>query len=960
MNIRNTKWHLPSFDWHAVAGLVRELSISPITAKVLLNRGIATAEEGRVFFNGTLSDLSSPWDLPGMEAAVQRIVRGIRAKEKTLVFGDYDVDGITATAMVVSFLKHLDVPVGYYIPERSAGYGLTLEALQDIHRQGYSLIITVDCGISATAEIAYGRKLGLDFVITDHHEPGDMLPDCEAVINPKAGCCRHQARELAGVGVAFKLLQGLAERLGLAPESLFSYLDLVTLGTIADVVPLVGENRIIVKNGLALLQDSGRTGVRALLEAVGVGDGQLTPNQVAYALAPRLNAAGRMASPLIALEMLLTHSVQRARELALKLNELNATRQLLVQQVMQEALAMIEQEAGAWLQPVTVLASPLWHPGVIGIVAAKLADMLFKPVILLTVEGELAKGSGRSVPGFDLFQGIRHCQDLLVKAGGHSQAVGLTVALEHLEEFRDRINCFAAEVLKTTRLEPTLPIEAEVLPGQLDFQLLDELAQLQPFGYGNPEPVLALRSTIIRDCRTVGKEGEHLKFQVLAGQEALDGIGFNMAAVLKELDLTGPVDLAFRLQRNLWNGQAKLQLVLEDIKPCRETKPRVNAMCLDTGAGPVEAGGPVHRCRHGEEQFRRLVQLILETVQAGAPVYLVFPTQRVLALYERLLTDVLVKYDVTCGRYHNGRQQNPPEQVRVLLAAGHLLDPPPGAKVVQLAYPDWDDGIGAGHEEAGTVLGFKEPAPGALAFVREPIPARGKLTFLKDLCTEGSGPLFIYTNRLNQVTYLYQQLRLLLPERKQRIWYYHHNLSFTQKELVLNAVSHGLAEIVVANEFLEFLIPERYGAGTRLLLDAPYSVEELYLKTRPARPGMTVYGVWDWEELCRNELTLQAIFPEEPLLEGLLFALKELSPSLEEDPAAVVKEMRLKFSSIQAPTVQFGLDILREISECPDITLDYHQTRVYQAAQKEKRAFAKLKHLEQTGDYTAYLFRGAP
>lgn len=960
MNIKHTKWHCPDFDWHTLSRLVKELSISPITAKVLLNRGISSAEEGRVFFHGTLADLSSPWDLSGMEAAVSRILRGIKDKEKMMVFGDYDVDGITATAIVVSFLRNQGVPVGYYIPERSQGYGLNIDALRAIHQQGYSLIITVDCGISAIPEIVYGKELGLDFVVTDHHEPGAEIPDCEGIINPKIDNSKSCVAELAGVGVAFKLLQALAEKLRLDPAYPFDYLDLVALGTIADVVPLIGENRIIVKNGLTLLSKSSREGIKALLEVAGVGEGQLTPNQVAFALAPRLNSAGRLASPLIALELLLTKSPQKARELALKLNELNATRQLLVQQVMQEVLAMIEQESqGDPENPVIVLASPLWHPGVTGIVAAKLADMFYKPVILLTIEGEQAKGSGRSIPGFDLFQGIKHCEELLLKAGGHSQAVGLTVAVEYLAVFREKINSYAENLLEPAVLEPTLHIEAEVLPHQLDFQLLDELLMLEPFGYGNPEPVLALRSACIRDYRPVGKEGEHLKFQIVTGGEAIDGIGFNMVKPVQgKIDLRKPVDLAFRLQRNHWNGHTTLQLVLEDIKPYRETKPQINTAQIHDEAKPIETTAATYQCLHGREQFELLLQFVLAEVKQRTPIYLVFPTQRLLAVYERMLVDSLNSYSISCERYHY--QGNASSNCQVFLAPKHLFSSPKDAQVFRLVLPGWDDKSLAGKDEQDLLLGFRQLEPAALNFIREPILAQDKLAFLGELVKREPEPLFIYTNRINQAVQLYQELQLLFPDRKHRIWYYHQALSPTQREMVVNAVSHGLADIIVASEFIELQIPEKHGPGTRVIVDAPYSIEELYVKSRPLKPGMKIFGIWHQEELYRNELVLQAIFPEGKPLEELLLSLREMGAGLEDNLTEIMNELRKKFNGIQGPTVQYGLEIIHDLAGSSFKTLDYQIATTYQAAQAEKKALEKLKYLEQNGGYISYLVKGAP
>lgn len=960
MNIKDTKWNLPDFDWNTLSRLVRELSISPVTAKVLLNRGITSAEQGRIFFHGTLADLTSPWNLSGMEAAVSRILRGIKHQEKIMVFGDYDVDGITATAIVVSFLKNQGVPVGYYIPERSQGYGLSLDALRAVQEQGYSLIITVDCGISATSEIVYGKELGLDFVITDHHELGHEIPDCEGIINPKMNNNKTCVTELAGVGVAFKLVQALAEKLGLEPTYPFDYLDLVALGTIADVVPLVGENRIIVKNGLSLLSQSPKEGIKALLEVAGIGEGQLTPNQVAFALAPRLNSAGRLASPLIALELLLTKSPQKARELALKLNELNATRQLLVQQVMQEALAMIERESqGDPEHPVIVLASPLWHPGVTGIVAAKLADMFYKPVILLTIEGEQAKGSGRSIPGFDLFQGIKHCEELLLKSGGHSQAVGLTVAVEYLAAFREKINNYAANVLELAMLEPTLHIEAEVLPSQLDFQLLDELSKLEPFGYGNPEPVLALRSARLKDYRAVGKDGEHLKFQVLTEREAIEGIGFNMVKPVQgRIDLTKPVDLAFRLQRNHWNGQTKLQVVLEDIRPHQETKPQIHLAQTNEKTKLNLVNSSIYQCLHSREQFDLLVQLILGGIDQKLPIFLVFPTQRLLAIYERMLTDSLNSYRISCERYNY--QGNPSPNCHVFLATRDLFSSPKDAKVLRLVFPGWNDESGERSNEEEMLLGFKQLELEAFEFIREPILGQDKLAYLTELIKREAEPLFIYTNRISQVMQLYQQLQLLFPEKKHRIWYYHQSLSFTQREIVINAISHGLADIVVASEFVELQLPVEQGPLTRVIIDAPYSIEELYLKSRPSKLGMKVFGIWHPDELYRNELTLQAIFPGGRPLEELLLSLRELGAGLEDNLTEIVNELRKKFGGIQGPTVQYGLDIIHELMASSLDVLDYQTAAIYQAAQTEKKALEQLKHLERNGDYSLYLARGAP
>ncbi|HHX50976.1 MAG TPA: single-stranded-DNA-specific exonuclease RecJ, partial [Clostridia bacterium] len=554
MRFSSKKWSLSVPDWSLQYDLISELPISSTTAQMLINRGISSVSEARLFLHNSLTDLSSPWIIPGVNEAVHRLDHALAKGEKIMVYGDYDVDGLTSTAIMVSLLRQLGAEVSHYIPDRSEGYGLHLSALEQASTQGFSLIITVDCGITAAKEVAWGKDNGLDFIITDHHEPGTDIPEEVILVNPKLMPGNGQLGHLAGVGVAFKLAQALEEEFGLPPAGeIFGggYLDLVALGTIADVVPLTGENRILATYGLKLLSQTRRAGLRALLQATGLEGKDITPYQIAFILAPRLNAAGRVDSALPALELLLTDSEQEGRELALLLNAHNESRQILEQQFLKDAISLLEKEHDPDQEKIIVLSSPLWHAGILGIVASKMVDIYGKPVILLAIEGDQARGSGRSIPGFNLYHALESCQEMLVKSGGHEQAIGLTLETSQISQFKNRLNEYALPRLTEENLQPVLKVDAEVLPGQLDENLMRELEQLQPFGYGNPEPVLVCRQAGLLDCRGVGREGKHLKLKVSAGISHLEAIAFNFghlaetAATLEET-----TDLAFSIERN--------------------------------------------------------------------------------------------------------------------------------------------------------------------------------------------------------------------------------------------------------------------------------------------------------------------------------------------------------------------------------------------------------------------------
>lgn len=942
MKSMDKRWKIHHPNWEIQSFLAKELSISPIMAQILANRNIRTKEEAHKFLYGSLDQLTCPWELAGMNYVIKRIKKALDKKEKILIYGDYDVDGMTATALLVMFLKKLEGNVGYYIPERSEGYGLNKPALDWIKQQGYQLIITVDCGISAIEEIEYGSELGLDFIITDHHEPGPQIPKIKEIINPKLKGDEQPADELAGVGVAFKLLQGLAIEFGIDQEQVLEYLDLVALGTIADVVPLVGENRLLVKYGLPLLSNSTRPGIQALIEIAGMKDRELNANQIAFTLAPRLNAAGRMDSPLLGLELLLTHSAQRARELAVRLQELNRARQLLEQQIMKEALEMLEKLPGD--DEIIVLASPLWHPGVLGIVASRLVEKFYRPTILLAVEGEEGKGSGRSIPGFDLFQGLIHCQDLLVKAGGHCQAVGLTLEIGKLEEFRDKINEYGMEHLQGEAIQPVLEIEGEVISEQLDFQLMEELSLLSPFGHGNPEPVLALRHSRLQDYRGVGKDGRHLKFQ-LASPNKLDGIGFNLAELLeKEIDFQGPVNLAFRLQPNEWNGRVSLQLILEDLQEYRPPKSRQVWNPENHSSHLPREGEKVYYCTGAQEQFQKILHLIRGTLEVDKPVCLLFPSQRLMAIYEKLLDDILIKDGINCQRLQNGQVKPQYKAPTVFLGVSQFHLPEPELyTVIRLLFPDSDKDEGEANKEFNLV--FKEVIVNEYDFIRQSVAQDKKLSHLAEIVGDVDYPLFVYASHRVEMMKLVHGLQKIFPEKSQRIWYYHRSLCPKQKEMVKHAAVHGLVDVIIAGEFLELLLPWQNRKYGRVIVDAPYSVDELFLKCQPNSHEMVIHGLWHPDELARNRMILETIFPEGKALEALIDSLLEMGASREGELNVLAATLRKQYPNIQLPAVQHGLDIVKELTDLGK-TGDYKQTKAFQLANREKQSLTRLEELE--------------
>lgn len=563
------KWTIKQVDALTVAHLTKVLALHPITAAVLAARGIETAGEAGVFLAPSLSDMLDPHMLLGMKEAVERLLSARRNRETVCVYGDYDVDGITGTALLVSFLRRTGFSCRYFIPNRfDDGYGLGREAIQGIIDLGADLIVSVDCGITAVDEALFCAGQGIDLIVVDHHLPKDTLPAAVAVINPVQPGCPYSFKPLAGVGVAFNLLVSLrtalrdegAFRDGTEPD-LREWLDLVALGTIADVVPLTGQNRILVHHGLKQLTHSTKAGIQELKQVSGV-TGAVNCGQVAFRLAPRLNAAGRMESAVPGVDLLLCADREESRRIARDLEAANAERQAIERSIMDESIRMVETSTGYPHCRSIVLASPNWHQGVVGIVASRVVERYHRPTILICLDDDgNAKGSGRSIPGFHLLDAVKACSPLLERFGGHRHAAGLGMRADAVAPFAAAFEAEAARLLSDDDLVARLDLDAEARPDDITPKLARELKRLEPFGAGNPEPVLFMGGLKVMDRRVVG-DG-HLRLRLAGGGRHFNAIAFRFASH----EVPAMVDMAFFPEMNEWNGNSTLQLRVKDLRP---------------------------------------------------------------------------------------------------------------------------------------------------------------------------------------------------------------------------------------------------------------------------------------------------------------------------------------------------------------------------------------------------------
>lgn len=539
----------------------QELKISPITAQVLVNRGLNTLKEAQGFLGAGLRDLADPYSFADMRRAVAIIKKAIKDKKKIMVFGDYDVDGITALALLKDTLFKMGAQPLHYLPHRiKDGYGLSDNALPLAKQQGVKLFITVDCGTNSRSQVQQLRRLGIEVVITDHHEPVGQQPDGFAypVINPKLKSSGYKYRGLAGVGVAYRLCQALR---GTALED---ELDLVSLGTVADVVPLTGENRILVKEGLSEFANTGRPGLRALIEASGIRNKKITTYSLSYILGPRINASGRMDSAETALELLMSDDCREASRLAAVIEGHNRQRQKVESRMLEEAEDLINREVNFKEHKVIVVAKQDWHQGVLGVVAAKLADRFYRPTIVISLSEDLCKGSGRSIKNFHLFEALKDCQDSLRAFGGHSHAVGLIITKDSVEDFKNRINDLARDRLVFEDLLPTLEVDMELRLADINAELAVELNTLEPFGTGNPEPLFYSRGLGLKgEPQVLGRDT--LKFWVSDGLMTMQAIGFGMAGFRDNLVDARSFDLVYGLRLDTWQGEESLLLEAKDI-----------------------------------------------------------------------------------------------------------------------------------------------------------------------------------------------------------------------------------------------------------------------------------------------------------------------------------------------------------------------------------------------------------
>ncbi len=541
------------------------MHISDVTATLLVNRGISEPEEAYKFLSPSISDLHDPFQMADMKSAVASIMRAIERKEKILIYGDYDVDGTTSTVILKKALSLIGADVSYYIPERlKDGYGLREDAMDMAKREGYSLIISVDTGIRAHAVVEHARSLGLDIIITDHHLPSEELPRANAVLNPKRPDCSYPNKNLAGVGVAFKLVQALLDET--AQERLVeSFIKIAAIGTIADIVPLVGENRIIAKHGLKGLMRPNNFGLRALIEVAGLTGRPISCLDVGFRIGPRINAVGRMAGASAAVNLFDAPDPETALRMAIEMNDQNAARQEVEADILARVLEEIERNPEISSSHVVVIAGEGWHRGVIGIVASRVVERLYRPTIILSIEDGLGHGSGRSIEAFHLLDGLTVCSDLFERFGGHSHAAGMVIRADRVDELRRRLNEYARGVLTDEDLIPILETEYRLPLKLATLDRIAEIAQLEPFGPGNPQPIFETHDAQVVAAPRVLKD-KHLKLRVMQDNRWIDCLWWGEGERAGDIFPGDRVSLAFTLSENTYNNVTQPQITLRDLK----------------------------------------------------------------------------------------------------------------------------------------------------------------------------------------------------------------------------------------------------------------------------------------------------------------------------------------------------------------------------------------------------------
>ncbi|MFH2137914.1 MAG: single-stranded-DNA-specific exonuclease RecJ [Candidatus Omnitrophota bacterium] len=555
-------WNFRELDLQKQKTLAAQLGISPIIAQILINRGITDAEAAAAFLDCDMGNCHDPFLLKDMSKAVERIKKAIAYKEKIVVYGDYDVDGLTSCSLLFYALSALGADVSCYIPHRiEEGYGVNLQACAGLKEQKTALVITVDCGISSFQEVEYLNASGIDIIITDHHQPlDDKVPQALCVINPQQKDCKYPYKELAGVGIAYKLAQGISR----GSLDVSEHLDLVALGTISDVAQLTGENRILVKHGLKVLSQTKKIGLRALMDVTGIKKGALSTYHVGFILGPRLNAMGRMGSAEKSLHLLLSNSYKQSYELALALDLENKQRQKTEQRILKEAMAMVDTEINFKHHRTVVLHKDTWHPGVIGIVASRIAERFYRPTILIATQEGVGKGSGRSIRDFHLFDTLSKCNHLLEEFGGHENAAGISILEKNLQNFKDIFNQEACKVLTPEKLRPVVDIDMEITLGALSEKLIEELEKCAPFGMGNPRPVFASRNLKLKQKPRVLRNST-FKLWLTDETVTCEALGSRMGDI-DVASITDGLSIVYSPSINNWQGISTIQLQLKDIQ----------------------------------------------------------------------------------------------------------------------------------------------------------------------------------------------------------------------------------------------------------------------------------------------------------------------------------------------------------------------------------------------------------
>lgn len=689
MTVKQKIWDIKSYHKEKASCLAAELGISTIVTSVLLERGYDTAENIRDFLYGSKEPFYDPLLMKDMQRTVERILQAVAAYEKITVYGDYDVDGITASSLLYLYLKSIGANVNTYIPKRdNEGYGLNDEALKYLHQSGTGLVVTVDCGISGYKEVADAPQ-GMDIIITDHHTVPDMLPPAYAIVNPKQKDCQYPFKSLSGVGIAFKLCQALDKVKNSSQEYWSDLTELAALGTVADIVPLVDENREIVRRGLLAMKNTQLKGLQALIKVSGCCQDNITSENIGFMLAPRLNAVGRLEHAQSAVELLVSDDDAAAMEIAEKLNHENMIRQEISRSIMEDAENMLSREEH--IDTAIVLASENWHQGVIGIVASRLVEKYHLPVVLMSIADGIAKGSCRSIPALNLYEAIKAESDILIQFGGHHQAAGLTLKADDVAEFRERFKDYVRQNLSAEDYCPHLSVDCVLSDtGLITVRDLEELSLLEPFGCENPAPVFAFNSALLYNYRLIGKDKNHIQFCVTKGDNSYKAVMWNKADMLTQCYDNMVANVAYMPKINVWNGEKTVQLHVLSVLQ--------NIVTEDYRMRQVDKNSLL-------DSFMRVSDALTVYVNENSKADLSAMGSRVLVKTygETCTTQIAFLYDLPLIPLKKIVQKLKQEQVKIIVMAFNFSDREKLEKSLKLIYPDRET-MAAGYKKVMELL----------------------------------------------------------------------------------------------------------------------------------------------------------------------------------------------------------------------------------------------------------------